>query len=100
MNRYEVIQELKVLHDKEVEYLEQFEVMSYSKIKVVLSEAVRLLEERYNSTTDKERLISFIEKTIPDDFVCNQFSFGFKDDNTAILTMDNSHTNESDAVVE
>jgi hypothetical protein len=45
--------------------------------------------------TDKERLISFLEKMIPDDFVCARFSLSFKDDNTAILTMDNSHSDFS-----
>ena len=49
-------------------------------------------KEWRSNATDKQRLISFIEKTIPDDFVCARFSLSFKDDNTAILTMDNSNS--------
>ena len=45
-----------------------------------------------SNKTDKERLISFLEKMIPDDFVCARFSLSFKDDNTAILTLDNSNS--------
>ncbi len=57
-----------------------------------LSDDVYSPKEWHSNATDKERLISFIEKTIPDDFVCARFSLSFKDDNTAILTMDNSNS--------
>ena len=39
--------------------------------------------------TDKERIIVFIQKLIPDDIVCGHIAVTFNDDGSAVIIIDN-----------
>ena len=39
--------------------------------------------------TDKERIITFLQKLLPHDFVCGHFSVTFNDDGSLFITVSN-----------
>ena len=39
--------------------------------------------------TDKERIITFLQKLIPDDFICGHIAVTFNDDGSIFLTVSN-----------
>lgn len=39
--------------------------------------------------TDKERIIAFLQKLIPDDFVCGHISLTFNDDGSLLFVVNN-----------
>ena len=39
--------------------------------------------------TDKERIIAFLQKLIPDDIVCGHIAVTFNDDGSAVIIIDN-----------
>ena len=45
---------------------------------------------------DKQKLINFISRLIPDDLEFNHVSMTFKDDYTAIITIDNKEDSEDE----
>lgn len=45
--------------------------------------------------TDKERIICFLEKFIPENFKCGHISVTFNDDDSAVITLNNREYNES-----
>ena len=39
--------------------------------------------------TDKERIIAFLQKLLPNDFICGHFSVTFNDDGSLFITVSN-----------
>ena len=39
--------------------------------------------------SDKERIVSFLQKLIPDDFVCGHIAVTFNDDGSLFITVSN-----------
>lgn len=46
-------------------------------------------EEEARAVTDKERIIEFVKKIIPDDFRCGHISITFAEDDSAFITIGN-----------
>lgn len=46
-------------------------------------------EEEARAVTDKERIIEFVKKIIPDDFRCGHISMTFAEDDSAFITIGN-----------
>lgn len=46
-------------------------------------------EEKARAVTDKERIIEFVKKIIPDDFRCGHISITFAEDDSAFITIGN-----------
>lgn len=44
--------------------------------------------------SDKERIVSFLQKLIPDDFICGHIAVTFNDDGSLIITASNYEGNE------
>lgn len=39
--------------------------------------------------TDKERIIAFLQRLLPNDFICGHFSVTFNDDGSLFITVSN-----------
>lgn len=46
-------------------------------------------EEEARAVTDKERIIEFVKKIMPDDFRCGHISITFAEDDSAFITIGN-----------
>ena len=46
--------------------------------------------------TDKERLIDFINRLMPDDFECRHISLTFTDDYNAVISLSNDDYDDDD----
>lgn len=43
---------------------------------------------------DKERIVSFLQKLIPDDFICGHIAVTFNDDGSLVITVSNQEDNQ------
>ena len=47
--------------------------------------------------TDKERLMRFIDRLVPNDFKCKHFSLTFNDDGSASIYLSNNYDDDDDS---
>lgn len=52
-------------------------------------EVINFKKGSYYDMTDKERIIAFLQKLIPDNFVCGHISLTFNDDGSLLFVVNN-----------